>query len=1352
MIQVPCPPPAELERLFLGCGSEEELSALEQHLLQCGSCLETLKTLLDARETLTGLLRSRPGLVSASDHYHDSPVVADLLQTLQSLRMSPAGSSHQGIAVTPDDRTLPPAPVSTSANPDQLSPTEAGNRPTPAPSDDLDATCDSKTPPRRHDSSLTDFLAPPQAEDELGRLGKYRILKVLGHGGMGVVFQAEDPLLKRTVAIKAMLPTLAVSASAGQRFLREAQAMARVKHDHIVTIYQVDEERGVPFLAMEFLQGEPLDQRLSREEKLPVDEVLRIGREIARALAAAHATGLIHRDIKPANIWLERREGEAPADPGEPGASAPGVSAEASLTVPSQPEDRVKILDFGLARAAAQESGLTQQGAIIGTPSFMAPEQARGDPVDGRCDLFSLGVVLYRLCTGRLPFQGTDTVSTLMAVVMHQPAPPIQFNAVPPELSDLVMRLLEKDPNQRFGTAGEVVQALQTLEKNLAQQKEEAQTTTGSRPAPSKPRRRLTLAAAALVLASLIGVGAVALIRFTTEQGDFVIKTDDPNFSFRVNKGGGVTLTDHKTKRDYILNVVRQERGEWELEATDEAADLSFKSKTFTIKRGGKVALQTWFERKLPANDARLKEIAALPAEKQVEAVAGWLKERNPGFDGKETHQIEGGVVTELQFLTRHVTDLTPVRALPGLRKLDCAGSDDRKGQLADLSPLKGMQLTHLEFGWTHVSDLSPLKDMPLTILDCGFTPVTDLTPLKDMKLKVLHCADTRVHDLSPLTGMKLTELVCFDTQVSDLSPLKDMKLTNLNFSRTQVSDLSPLKDMKLTRLWCDGSQVSELEPLKWMKLKLLWCQGTQVSDLSPLKAMPLEEIFCDFKPQRDTQILQSIKTLEKINDKPAQEFWKEALTVVRLKRIAALPADQQVTEVAGWLKERNPDFDGKVEHKIEDGVATELNFLTDNVTDLSPVRALPGLQRLGCYGSDPGKGRLADLSPLKNMKLTELHAWSTRVADLTPLKGMPLTILNCDDTNIADLSPLKDMKLTSLFFRGSRVSDLSPLKDMPLTSCNCTETPVADLTPLKGMPLTILWCGGSQVADLSPLKDMKLTELGAWSTRVSDLSPLKGMPLTLLNCDDTNIADLAPLKDMKLTSLFVRNSRVSDLSPLKDMPLTSFNCLGTRVSDLSPLKGMPLTTLWCGGSQVTDLSPLKGMKLERFWCDGAPVADLSPLKGMKLNLLWCQGTQVTDLSPLKEMPLQEIFCDFKPQRDTAILRSIKTLEKINDKPVREFWKDVEASQLPIEPAWFAKLAGLPADMQVEEVAEMLKKRNQGFDGKVMHQIEEGVVTELKFLSHQVTDLSPLRALSGLLRLGCAGTRKSGDSLLTCPR
>jgi hypothetical protein len=263
-----------------------------------------------------------------------------------------------------------------------------------------------RQPEDEENRDLYDFLAPAQAADELGRLGPYRVLQVLGAGGMGVVFRAEDPHLSRLVALKAMLPVLAASASARQRFLREARAAAAIKHDHIVTIYQVGEDRGVPFLAMDFLEGESLDARLNREGKLPVPEVLRVGREMALGLAAAHQRGLIHRDIKPANIWLETH--------GNPAACVTG--------------GRVKILDFGLARAVGVEDRITLQGAIVGTPAYMAPEQAQGQSLDARCDLFSLGCVIYRLATGEPAFKGTDIVSTLMAVATVNPAPPGSLN------------------------------------------------------------------------------------------------------------------------------------------------------------------------------------------------------------------------------------------------------------------------------------------------------------------------------------------------------------------------------------------------------------------------------------------------------------------------------------------------------------------------------------------------------------------------------------------------------------------------------------------------------------------------------------------------------------------------------------------------------------------------------------------------------------------------------------------------------------------------------------------------------------------------------------------------------------
>ena len=415
-----------------------------------------------------------------------------------------------------------------------------------------------------------------------------------------------------------------------------------------------------------------------------------------------------------------------------------------------------------------------------------------------------------------------------------------------------------------------------------------------------------------------------------------------------------------------------------------------------------------------------------MPAEKQVKAVMDKLKELDQGFDGNETHVVgKGSVVTELRFRSDKVMDISPVRALTGLQTLDCHGSQSpaafceleplrglrltslncSRTKVSDLSALKDMKLTELDCGFTNVGDLSPLKDMKLTILVCTQSPVSDLSPLTDMKLTALDCSGTRVIDLSPLKGMPLTNLNCGNNAVSDLTPLKGMKLTEFNICSTQVADLTPLKDMplsilaanaarkikdlsplkgmKLINLGCWGTSVSDLTPLQGMPLTGLECHATQVIDLSPLKGLPLKSLTCDFKPERDTEILQAIKTLESINYKPAKEILKavtdkpiQPVDDAWLKQVAAMPAEKQVKAVMDKLKDLNPDFDGKETHVVgSGGVVTDLQFSTVNVSDISPVRALVGLQMLNCRGSE-GNGRFADLSPLKDMKLTTLDCY----------------------------------------------------------------------------------------------------------------------------------------------------------------------------------------------------------------------------------------------------------------------------------------------------------------------------------------------------------------------------------------
>jgi serine/threonine protein kinase len=309
------------------------------------------------------------------------------------------------------------------------------------------------------------FLDPPQSPGELGRVGPYRVTKVLGSGAMGIVFQAEDVALKRPIALKSLKADLAARDADRRRFLREAQTAAAIDHPHIVTIYQVGEHHGIPYLAMKLLRGQSLEDRLNdRGGCLPLPEVLRIGQEIAEGLAAAHAQGLIHRDIKPANIWLEEER------------------------------DWVRIVDFGLARAANEEAHLTQTGTIVGTPSYMAPEQANAEPVDHRGDLFSLGCLLYRMSTGQLPFRGKSMTAVLLAVAAATPIPPRDLNpSLPPAFSSLILSLLEKKPADRPISAQAVWQALERAKNPVASGPSESpaarKARTAAPAAPSTPAK-----------------------------------------------------------------------------------------------------------------------------------------------------------------------------------------------------------------------------------------------------------------------------------------------------------------------------------------------------------------------------------------------------------------------------------------------------------------------------------------------------------------------------------------------------------------------------------------------------------------------------------------------------------------------------------------------------------------------------------------------------------------------------------------------------------------------------------------------------------------------------------------------
>jgi serine/threonine protein kinase len=385
-------------------------------------------------------------------------------------------------------------------------------------------------------SAILSLVAPAADSGELGRLGSYRLLRVLGVGGMGVVFEALDSELNRKVALKIIRPALTANHEARQRFLREAQAAAKLEHPHIVAIHHVGQQRGLPYLAMQRLQGETLDERLRRCGPLAPQQVLKCGLQIASALEVAHQNGIVHRDIKPSNIFL--------------------VDDAASVG-----ECHIKLLDFGLVHMVEDDQGLTAEGSVAGTPAFMSPEQARGTKVDARSDLFSFGCVLYAAASGRSPFDKRWRTPTIQSVLEDEP-PPLD-HVVPKATAGLVAivhRLLNKSPDQRYQTADEVKSAL-AKEVQLAQ---------SSRLSRIVMRRGLIAGVAVLLLASIIYLN--------TGKGTLILEINQPDVAVTID-GDKIDL---HSPRDRIKLTV----GAHDLEVSKDG--FTTHTQEFTIHRGEK--------------------------------------------------------------------------------------------------------------------------------------------------------------------------------------------------------------------------------------------------------------------------------------------------------------------------------------------------------------------------------------------------------------------------------------------------------------------------------------------------------------------------------------------------------------------------------------------------------------------------------------------------------------------------------------------------------------------------------------------------------------------------------------------
>jgi WD40 repeat protein/serine/threonine protein kinase len=466
--------------------------------------------------------------------------------------------------------------------------------------------------------------APGTGEPDLpfARLGHYEILARLGRGGMGDVYLAYEEALRRQVAVKVLPRELARDAAFVRRFHHEAAAIARLDHPNVVPIYYSGQDAGHHFFVMQYVEGESLAQRLERQGRLAADDALAILERCLAGLEAAHDAGLVHRDVKPANILIEGKTG------------------------------RVLIADFGLARTT-DTSGPTATGQVLGTAEYIAPEQALGQPVDGRTDLYALGGVAYQMLSGRLPFQAT-TIDSLIYQHAFEPPPSLEKTApdLSPALARLVMKLLAKDPAQRYQRAAEALAEVRRLrgDRKIADPETSVfvpndplavgiqagagaptPACVGTRQAPEAlpPRRppsrqrRVVALLSVLVAAVLLG-GAV--YRIQTDHGELVITSESDDVEILIKPGPRVVrIRDAKTGQSVTLPS-----GSYELELKDVGKGLRLTLDKVTLSRGDKVLAR--IERVKGDRAAKGPEDADVGKATEVQRFKGYPAERHPGL------------------------------------------------------------------------------------------------------------------------------------------------------------------------------------------------------------------------------------------------------------------------------------------------------------------------------------------------------------------------------------------------------------------------------------------------------------------------------------------------------------------------------------------------------------------------------------------------------------------------------------------------------------------------------------------------------------------------------------------------
>ncbi|MGL4424337.1 MAG: protein kinase domain-containing protein, partial [Gemmataceae bacterium] len=1004
-------------------------------------------------------------------------------------------------------------------------------------------TDDAPTEPHQTAESLENETLPlakfqkGQALQSGQTIGRYTIVKLLGAGGMGQVYLAHDPSLDRKVALKLMLPQNAAKPQACERFLREARAAAKLQNDHIVRIHEVSAS-GVPFIAMEHLKGVPLDEYLKKKGSPSVAQIIRIGREVALGLAAAHDVGMTHRDIKPANLWLEA------------------------------PLGRVKILDFGLARQNSEEGTLTQEGVIVGTPAYMAPEQANSEAVDDRTDLYSLGAVLYELVTGKLPHPGPNAMAIIAMLITKEPIPVLQLKPETPKaLADLIHELLAKNPAARPPNARDVATRLAGIAKTVALggltvipvdappsvfAEIENASTEPMVPTPASKDSKIFL-----VLGGLAGAALVAILAyfFLLPKPPAPESASSPPRSDR--RKGDSTPSPRPTLEGYS-----------------------------------------------PEDPAWLAQFQKQTPKEQVRRLREEYERLHPGTTFQIEQELTDGKITKLQIMaSNNPHTLAPIAAFPGLQKLIVGGTGDSPQSIESLEPIRHLTLQWLLLYSGNVRDLTPLTGMPLTYLQLS--------------------GKSEVESFAPLTGMKLTELIIKKSQANlrELRSLPELRRLMISGGPIDAADLADLPVRNLQLHNC--RELKHAASLKTVPLTEFYSEALPVADVLPMlphpslrfvNGIPAEHYAAYQKLQPEP--ISAWRLLGPLANTTGTPFELDELR----KSVAPLFLDQEFPTLQG-----NARWTARQANGMGDDIKLDFQQLIPKLVPgevyaYAPV-TVNGEAAILRVGSN--QNFTAWWNGERIVGPVKLNAYDCRdqLVRVKCLKGINHLLVKCASERVTSWH-LRAGIATGTEGSLPDLTTTKPITGSPLDPAWAARVkalpPEAQIEELR-----------QELVRRNPFFDGKFKHeirenrvygLNFGTLDLEDIRPLvvcQKLQFLLINPPRDNLAQLGRLEDVspiaelkQLETLTVSCQKATDFSMLDVSKYRLLTLIRSQVGDSSFLQQLPLEMdlLHISSSSIIDLPPMKGRKFKKMLLHESRISDLEPLRGTKIELLFIGG------------------------------------------------------------------------------------------------------------------------------------------------